>query len=681
MSWIEKLYQTYENNTDKIGDPNDLIPLFPICHTVQNAQIEIVIDGDGNFSRATVISKDDSPTIVPCTEASAGRSGTRPVNHPLCDKLQYLAGDFRDLGGEVTIGFQNNPSEPHENYKNDLQKWCSSDCSHPKVEAVFKYIEKGNVISDLIKSKILYNGPTTDGSQKLLHEWIGKESDKPEIFKLLNGKMQKNGKRNPWQAEAFVRWAIETPDSLDSSVEDVSLQKAWIRYSSSLRANKGFCFVSGELSYLADSHPAKLRNAGDKAKLISSNDSSGFTYRGRFTDDSQVAELGFEITQKAHSALRWLLGRQGKVFYVKSGGQAKPRLAVVAWALSGSDVPDPLADSDDLLSDTSIVSNAEKTEKRPAGFTAQDFGVRLTKYLSGFSVKLSGTQQVIVMGVDSATPGRMAVTYYRELTGSDFLKRIESWHQGCAWQQRFLKDFVDKEGKKQKKIVEFFGSPAPKDIAQAAYGTKDDGGIRLDDNIRKTTIERLIPCIIDGIPLPWDIVASCIKKATQRQSLPDWAWQKTLGIACGLYRYYSKEKEDYAMGLDRERKTRDYLYGRLLAVADCLEGYALRLSNEDRHTNATKLMQRFAERPCSTWKTIELALVPYKARLNRNNRYTVELDAIHGLFSDVSGYASDNPLSGEFLLGFHCQRIELFKTKPDNIIKQEENENEFNEQN
>ncbi len=67
MSWIEKLYQTYENNTDKIGDQNDAIPLFPICHTVQNAQIEIVIDGDGNFLRATVISKDQATTIVPCT--------------------------------------------------------------------------------------------------------------------------------------------------------------------------------------------------------------------------------------------------------------------------------------------------------------------------------------------------------------------------------------------------------------------------------------------------------------------------------------------------------------------------------------------------------------------------------------------------------------------------------------
>ena len=619
MSWIEKLYKTYENNTDKIGDKNDSIPLYPICHTAQNAHIEIVIDGDGNFKRATVISKDDSPTIVPCTEASAGRSGKKPVNHPLCDKLQYIAGDFIDFGGEVTVGFQDKPTEPYEIYKKGLQKWCSSDCSHPKVEAVFKYINKNQVIKDLIDSKILHTEINTEGSQKLKYEWTGEESDKPEIFKLLNGKLLKNGKRNPVQAAAFVRWAVETPDYLDSSVMDVSLQNAWIEYSANLKASKGLCFITGEHRFLADSHPSKLRNAGDKAKLISSNDSSGFTYRGRFTDDSQVAALGFEITQKAHSALRWLLARQGKVFYVKSGGQLKPRLAVVAWAVSGATVPDPLADSDELLSDTTSKNDAENEAKKPSRFTAQDFGIRLSKYLSGYSVKLGITDEIIVMGVDSATSGRMALTYYRELTGSDFLKRIESWHTGCSWLQRFSKNKI------------FYGAPAPRDIAQAAYGTKDG------DILQKTTVERLIPCIIDGAPLPLDIVDSCIRKATQRLSMPDRAWQKSLGVACGLYRYYFKEKEDYTMGLDRERKTRDYLYGRLLAVADCLEGYALKLSSESRQTNATKLMQRFAERPCSTWKTIELALVPYQTRLSRNNKYEREYNVSEFVFPLVPG--------------------------------------------
>ncbi|MGD9157780.1 MAG: type I-C CRISPR-associated protein Cas8c/Csd1 [Desulfobacteraceae bacterium] len=666
MSWIEKLYETYENNPDKIADPNDRTPLYPICHTMQNAHIEIVIDEKGEFIRASIINKDESPTIVPCTEDSASRAGIKPKNHPLCDKLQYVAGDFVDFGGEVTVGFRSDEKEPYENYVNDLENWCLSDYLHPKAKAILNYVKKKTVITDLVNKRILHAELVSDGTRRLMYEWSGEDVNKPDIFKVLNGKLQKNGKRNPWQAEAFVRWAVEIPNSLNSSIMDKSLQNSWINYSSNLKKKKDLCFISGENKFLADSHPSRLRNAGDKAKLISSNDLSGFTYRGRFIDDMQVAGLGFEISQKAHSALRWLLSRQGKVFYVKSGDQVKPRLAIVAWAVSGVDVPDPLANSDDLLSDESYEDQAEYNSKNDSGYTAQEFGIQFSKYISGYSVKLGETNRIIVMGLDSATPGRMAITYYRELTGSDFLQKIKSWHLNCSWFQRFSKEKI------------FFGAPAPKDIAQAAYGTRDDDLIKLDDNLQKTTVERLIPCIIDGTPLPWDIVYACIKKVTQRQSLPDWAWQKTLGIACGLYRHYSKEKEDYKMGLDRDRKSRDYLYGRLLAVADCLEGYALKLSNENRPTNATKLMQRFADRPFSTWKTIELALAPYKTRLNRNNKYEKELDEIHCLFLNASHYGSDGPLSGEFLLGFHCQRSELLTPTIEDANNEKEDNDELN---
>lgn len=81
-------------------------------------------------------------------------------------------------------------------------------------------------------------------------------------------------------------------------------------------------------------------------------------------------------------------------------------------------------------------------------------------------------------------------------------------------------------------------------------------------------------------------------------------------------------------------------------------------------------MQRFADHPCSTWGTIELALKPYETRL-RNNRPTVLLerkkllDAVIGMFRRED-FISDGKLSGEFLLGYHCQRAALWtKEKPD----------------
>ena len=117
------------------------------------------------------------------------------------------------------------------------------------------------------------------------------------------------------------------------------------------------------------------------------------------------------------------------------------------------------------------------------------------------------------------------------------------------------------------------------------------------------------------------------------------------------------------MALERDRKTRDYLYGRLLAVADCLEGFALSSAEKGRPTNAARLMQRFANYPCSTWRNIELALLPYKARLGAKiKKYDLAQKEIMDMFV-ADEFSKDEPLSGEFLLGYHTQRSELMKAK------------------
>lgn len=115
------------------------------------------------------------------------------------------------------------------------------------------------------------------------------------------------------------------------------------------------------------------------------------------------------------------------------------------------------------------------------------------------------------------------------------------------------------------------------------------------------------------------------------------------------------------MGLEQERVTRDYLYGRLLAIAENIEGLALFISGENkRDTMAARLMQRFADHPYSTWKTIELALTPYKSRLRVQRSgflFNMEklLDEVMCLFQS-DNFISDERLTAEFLLGYHCQR-------------------------
>ncbi|MBD3323708.1 type I-C CRISPR-associated protein Cas8c/Csd1, partial [candidate division KSB3 bacterium] len=331
-------------------------------------------------------------------------------------------------------------------------------------------------------------------------------------------------------------------------------------------------------------------------------------------------------------------------------------LAFVAWAVSGIHAPDFMLNSLDLWE--SETESVEAKPEIPKNYTAQDIGRKVATLLNGYSAKLGNTDNVVVMGLNSATTGRMAIVFYRQLTVSDFLARLQEWHTQCSWLQRFSKD------------TKFIGAPAPKDIAKASYGND------VDTKLCNATVERLIPCIIDGTPIPRDLVLSTTRRACKRHSLDAWEWEKTLGIACSLYRY-SHQKEEYTMAIDRSRKSRDYLYGRLLAVADCLEGFALSEVEKGRPTNAARLMQRFANHPCSTWRTIELALAPYKARLGHKiKKYDDELQQIMCLFDPDEFIKDDTPLSGEFLLGFHSQRAELYKkaTKSDANTEEESKE-------
>lgn len=629
MSWIQKLHETYEQC--KGQEPPGSERLMPISHTPQQAHIEITLDADGNFKGARTVQKEE--TVIPATEKSAGRTGKTPPPHPLCDKVQYCAADYPGYGGGKPSFFKE--------YEAQLGKWCESEFSHPKAKAVLAYIRKGCVVADLVKEKILH----IDSDRKLLTRWTG-ENQAPDLFRLLTAKA---GERD--QGDAFIRWHVREANNPCTPVwEDPSLQEAWAKFDASAKQLMGICMVTGEDVALAVSHPKRIRHAGDGAKLISANDASGYTFRGRFTDDTglQACGVGYEVTQKAHNALRWLIHRQA----YRNEDQV-----IVTWAVSGKPVPDPFKDSLSLfLGSEETAQAATESVLHDTSDTGQAFALRLKKAISGYRAQLDPTEGIVVMGLDSATPGRMAITFYRELLGSEFLNRIQAWHEKHAWPQNFGKD------------SRFVGTPAPRDIAEAAFGR------RLDDKLRKTTVERLLPCIVDGRPLPRDLVDSVIRRTCNRVGLNHWEWEKNLGIACALFKGFFNERE-YQMTLETDRTSRDYLYGRLLAIAEHIEGRALYVGGETRDTTATKLMQRFADRPASTWRTIELALTPSKSRLRaKRPGFLYEMEKLHDevVSSFVEeDFLDDRKLSGEFLLGYHCQRQALNPPKADTAASDE----------
>ena len=649
MSWMQKLYRTYESILEQ-GVIDDTEPLTPVGHTIQNAHIVIVIDGQGNFQTARVMPP-KTAILLPATESSENRtSGEAP--HPLADKIQYVAKDYADYGGEKKAYF--------EGYLKQLKAWCESPFTHPKVQAVLKYVTRGQVVANLVEEGIFQ----LDSDNKVLNKWEA-EGNAPSIFSVLpktKGEIE--------FGSALVCWQVEIAGDVHSQTwMDKTIQQSWTDYAASEKTEKGFCLVQGEETVISTMHPAKLRHTGDKAKLISSNDTAGYTFRGRFATAEEAASVSADVSAKAHSALRWLISRQG----IRNGDQV-----TVAWAISGKPVPSPVKDISTELDwadmdnwDISAVENPDEfssqtSSKQPSPDWSVNIGRAaaqiIKKKLHGYQAELKDHEQISLIMLDSATPGRMALTYYQEFLPTDYFANLDAWIDDFSWYQRYSIEQPNSKKSDKKKTLWTFVPPSPYSIAEAVYGKS------LSDTLKKQLYARLLPVIAGGrsVPIPEDLVRQSFQAACNPNGCENWEWQRNIGVACALYKGWRARHHDlsqrrtYLMSLDTQNRSRDYLYGRLLAVAENTESYALYLAGEKRATTAERYIQRFAEHPFATWRNIELALKPYQERLHNNGKDTgaQAIGEIMELFA-TDDFTCDDKLSGEFLLGYHCQKMEI----------------------
>ena len=695
MAWMQRLYHTYQY----LSDPDQAEinqALLPVAHTPQTAHIEVAIDEQGNFLRAQALAP-KTQIILPATEKSAGRSsGIAP--HPLADKLQYCAPDYADFGGAKPSYF--------EQYFTQLTAWAESEYSHPAVIAVRNYLQKGQLVADLVAQNICI----VDEQNTLVHSVTSEEQ--PALFKALPKE-----KGSTEQGSALVRWRVEAGgETQPNTWQDRELQNAWIAYDkANADSESEFCLITGEQLAVATSHPAKLRHSGDKAKIISSNDSAGFTYRGRFATPDQAATISFDATQKAHNALRWLIQqptsyrRDDQVVLAWSAGQPietpfAPEQTLANTAIDETELVFNFNfDDEELATDVAtsavpeqshLVAEDSTTDNTPSTRNISDFGqafaATLKARLQGFNKQLqeNDSDNIAIIALDSATPGRMAVTYYQEQHVDEYLANLENWYSTFAFHLRKSKEERQGEGP-----LTWLTAPSLYKIIDAAYGdiTKSTA------TLKKNLLSRLLPCIIEGQMLPPDIVQQAFYRAINRPAFGSegWRWEEQLGVTCALIRgerirretYNKTDTQQYKglfMALDTERKTRDYLFGRLLAIADNIEQFELKRMSETRPTNAERLMQNFQQRPVATWLTIEMQLRPYINRLKQQREDKIQgfIRARENLLDQVmatlgggetpNDHWVDKPLGSEFLLGFHNQRHELFRSKGNNTEQQAE---------
>lgn len=624
MSWLYQLYQTYEANSDEIGEiaftsGDKEYTLLPISHTTQTAHIEVTVTEDGEFYHAKILDKES--TVIPTTEDSSSRSGKKIAPYPLHDKLSYVGGDFGERGGT---------KEPFEHYIKQLEEWVNSPFTNAKVKSIYLYLSKKQLIADLAKEGII----ALDENGNIIEKWHKKYEnlfdEKPAIFSAVTDK----------QTSAFVRFNVYSPhDILEDVWKDKEVYQSYVDFYQTQLDEVDYCYVTGEQKPITERHANKIRNAADKAKIISSNDKTGYTFRGRFQTSSQAASISYEASQKAHNALKWLIQKQG----IQLDGRV-----FLVWGNSKSKIIDPIADTYALTSDLGL---EEMEHIDTLSHLADEVKKAIYSYRSDLSTK---ENNVNILILDAATTGRMGILYYRNLNKELYFDRLQKWHSTCAWWHHYYNN-------EKKETIQFFGAPSLTNIAYGAYGEK------ANKKVIKAAMERLISCILDDREIPRDIITATFNRASNPVAFEKWEWEKTLSIACALI----NKEEGYPLALDPSNHDRDYLFGRLLAVADVLERRVLDESEDKRATNAIRYMNTFAKYPAKTWKIIQECIQPYQARLGKRASY------LSGLIDEIGASIkfedfNDESLSGKYLLGFYSQRRELYLPKDKN--KDEENE-------
>lgn len=603
MGLMKQAYDTYCALEKKIvgryfADLEE--PLAPIYHQIIKADIEITLDSNGTLLSAKQTDKSKAAIIIPATEESAARQGEKPCPHPLCDQICYLSPLY---------------PEKYDSYLSQLHTWEESAYSHPKLHAIAQYVEKGTILENL---------------------------------KSL-GLIKLNEKGYPKNERMYICWRVESGMENDTVEcwKDQSLFQAFINYYQSQQKQENvYCMISGENTVSAIQYPRKIINSFAKAKLISTNDSSGFTFRGRFTQKQQALTVGSVASQKAHNALRWLATNQSVSFSIKGR-------TFMCWNPQGILLPQPKSP---------ILRKGAKKCVKPS-----DYKQELQKSLKGWKEQLPADASAVVAVFDASTPesGRLSLIYYNELYASDFLERLHVWDDSCCWWNG------DSD----------IWSPSLFQIVNCAFGTprteNNQTRLEADERVMRQQIQRLISCRVDKGKFPVDIERALVRKASNLQIFkPEQrdVRETLLFTACSVIKKYhfDKNKEEWEMALVPDKQDISYQYGRLLAVLEKIERDTYD-KEENRETNAIRMQSVFAQRPQYAsrviWEQLKKAYYP---RLKPASR--VFYDRLIGeIIEHISAFPEceqNRPLGDTYLLGYYLQRKKLYPSKT------EENETE-----
>lgn len=498
-----------------------------------------------------------------------------------------------------------------------LQDWIDSDYANIKLAPIYRYVNGGTILTDLVKSKII--------------------------------KLEENGHTK--NEKDLIRWIVlGVGENSGPCWTDKTLFDDYTQYYRHYKIREApvLCMISGEETAPVHNYPKGIIANNGNAKLISANDDSGFTYRGRFDQDWQAATVGYEVSQQAHNALHWIAANQGVVLGNKSSR------AFLCWNPEGLKVPSPLKP----------LRRLQKTEINVVNISYQK---DLYKTLIGWKEQLSdnANSTTVIASFDAATTGRLSVTYYNELLTSDFLDRLYNWDLHCQWFFTY------------QNIQE---SPSLKQIVECAYGVErsENGKVILyvKDKLLEQQVQRLMACRIECAKFPRDLEHQLVQRASSPHIYSDKkTYRKVLSTACAVIKkvYFDYGKEEIEMALNPQKQDRSYQFGRLLAVMEKIETDTFDSTDDKRTSNAMRLQSVFCKEPMKYANLLNMQMdKAYMPKLKPAQRvyYKRLLGQIIDIINNEPEKEWNKPLKDTYLIGYYLQRNELYSKKD----KEEKNE-------
>lgn len=666
------LYQSYLVAEERglvdnlaLDQSNRNIGILPIYHTNRRSDgfsvLQIYLDDDGTPKRIAFI-EDSAYTIFPITEDSLNRT-SNVFAHPLCDDMQYLSKNLHE--------------RKHQNYLEQNKLWTDEiipDLSslHSEeadeliafIEEIQEVVHKWDVL-DLVKTLLKQNYIVVSEDQEKIELEIEPETDS-----------RKARTKNVDLSKVFVSFGKEYVDTARKDIDVSSnrlLHNSHIRLIQNRQAKEedqfDTCDISGRRMYCTN------RNRGliGMGKIVGGSHDE--THKGRFYDSNQVIRLGGETSEKIHLMLKFFLEHRQNMQPLYNNTTA------VFWFLEDIlnerdfSLNDPTSEADifDIILEEDELEESLENERAEAW----------KKVLRGereLSEDLQNDFFYLLM-LNKISNGRIAIQGQRTMPTKEFMVNLKHWQETCSWDSwhRSSGSFKPR-------------TPRPWDIVRFVYGIENDNGWVecLKDEQKSLAFRRLLPSVIDGAPLPRDMARQIFTNFKNRIAYEK-NWTYLQYMSCALL---NKMRQDEGRGkrhpmLEKDKQTRDYLYGRLLAVYEKIELDAMRprgVSSDQKEgkgssmrvTNVGKIWGAFFQNPERMLQSLHGKIKPYLNRL-KNDKAGLFI-YLNNLASEIQTEIRDSEeylenknraLNEDAVFGYYAQNRDFYTSRD----AKEENEN------